>query len=448
MEKMNAMSEKKKVEKIKRKSHTFLPHLGQRIIKTSIAVFLCLLIHYIIGYKGMMLQSCISAIICVQPYIQDTKESSFNRFIGTLIGGVWGLLFLLLIKQTTFVASHEILIYLLMSIGVLIVIYSTVAIKLRDAAGLAAITFLCIAIGYDSEETPLITTLSRLFDTIIGIVVALLVNVISLPKIKEEGKIFFVRLNDLVVDRLSEISSSTLIALNRLYSDGAKISLVSPWAPAHIMSQIEDLHITTPSIIMDGAALYDIDKRKYIKIDKIDFEDANFLCHTLKDMDLGYCVYAVRNNTTLIYRQGNLNEAEQMEYDKLGQSDLRNYIDGFYTKDDRICCIRTIDTHSKIDELAMDLKWSLPEDTYRFEVRVQPFLPEYSGLYIYSADSSVEKMKDYLCNSYYKDMENALERVDLIPIREDYNPDKDSVHLIRRLRHLYERVGFQKKQSQ
>ena len=54
-------------------------------------------------------------------------------------------------------------------------------------------------------------------------------------------------------------------------------------------------------------------------------------------------------------------------------------------------------------------------------------------------------MKDYLCNSDYKDMENALERVDLIPIREDYNPDKDSVHLIRRLKHLYERVGIKKK---
>ncbi len=442
------MGEKKKVERIKKTSHTYLPHLGQRIIKTSIAVFLCLLIHYIIGYKGMMLQSCISAIICVQPYIKDTKESSFNRFIGTLIGGVWGLIFLLLLQQFMYVATHEVLIYFFMSIGVLIVIYSTVAIRLRDAAGLAAITFLCIAIGYDSEDTPIITTLSRLFDTIIGIVVALFVNVITLPKVKEEGKIFFVRLNDLVVDRLSEISSGTLIALNRLYSDGAKISLVSPWAPAHIMTQIEDLHITTPSIIMDGAALYDIDKRKYIKIDMIDYEDANFLCHTLKDMNLGYCVYAVRNNTTLIYRQGNLNEAEQKEYDKLGQSDLRNYIDGFYTKDDKICCVRTIDIDSRIEELEMELRWSLPSETYRLEVRKQPFLPGYSGLYIYSSDSSVEKMKDYLCNSYYKDMDAPLERVDLIPIREDYNPAKDSVHLIHRLRHLYERVGFQKKQSQ
>ena len=141
------MGAKKKVEKINKTSHTYLPHLGQRIVKTSIAVFLCLLIHYIIGYKGMMLQSCISAIICVQPYIKDTKESSFNRFIGTLIGGVWGLLFLLLIQQFMYVATHEVLIYLFMSIGVLIVIYSTVAIRLRDAAGLAAITFLCIAIG-------------------------------------------------------------------------------------------------------------------------------------------------------------------------------------------------------------------------------------------------------------------------------------------------------------
>lgn len=441
------MNEKKKVERINKTSPTFLPHLGLRIIKTSIAVFLCLLIHYVMGYKGMMLQSCITAIICVQPYMSDTKKSSFNRGIGTLIGGVWGLLFLLLINQFEFISSHEILIYILMSIGVLIVIYSTVAIKLSDVAGLTAITFLCIAIGFDSGDSPLVTTLLRIFDTVIGIVVALLVNIIRLPKIKEEGKIFFVRLNDLVVDRLAEISSGTLIALNHLYNDGAKISLVSPWAPAHIISQIENLHITTPSIIMDGSALYDINNRKYIKIDKIEYEDANYLCHTLKEMNLGYCVYAVRNNTTLIYRQGNLNEAEQKEFEKLEQSDLRNYIDGFYTKDDRICCIRTIDTDDKIEELAMDLEWSLPPDTYRLEVRKQPFLPDYSGLYIYSSESSVEKMKEYLCNSYYKDMENALERVDLIPTSEDYDPAKDSVHLIHRLKHLYERVGFKKNRN-
>ena len=392
-----------------------------------------------------MLQSCITAIICVQPYFKDTTKFAVNRGVGTLIGGVWGLLSLYIARQFEFVSSHILIEYLLISIGVLIVIYTTAAIKLTDAAGLAAITFLCIVIGIDSTDSPLIITLSRLLDTLIGMIVALFVNLIHLPKIKEDHKIFFLRLNDLVVDRLSEISSGTLIALNRLSNDGARISLVSPWAPAHIISQVEDLHLTTPSIVMDGAAVYDISDRKYIKLDYIEYEDANFLCHTLKEMDLGYCVYAVRNNTTLIYRQGNLNEAEQIELNKLESSDLRNYIDGFYTKDDRICCVRTIDTQEKIEELEMELKWSLPANTYRIETRKQPFLPDYTGLYVYSASSSVEKMKNYICEEYYGEENPIPERVDLIPTNEHYNPAKDSVHLIHRLRHLYERFGFRKR---
>ncbi len=440
------MNKRTQTEKIKKTSLTYLPHLGLRIIKTSIAVFLCLLIHYLMGYKGMMLQSCITAIICIQPYFRDTKKFALNRGIGTLIGAVWGLLFLLLINKFEYIKTHELLVYLLIAIGVLIVIYTTVAMKLSDAAGLCAITFLCIVIGFDSTtDSPLIITLSRLFDTIIGIVVALVVNIARLPMIKEDNKVFFLRLEDLVVDRLSEISSGTLILLNRLFNDGAKISLVSPWAPAHIISQVENLQIKTPSIVMDGAALYDICNRKYINIDNIEFEDANYLCHTLKDMNLGYCVYAVRNNTTLIYRQGNLNEAEQTELEKLESSDLRNYIDGFYTKDDKICCIRTIDTKEKIEELYMDLTWSLPPNTYRLEMRNQPFLKDYTGLYIYSVDSSIDKMKSYIIEKYYKDIE--AERVDLIPISEDYDPAKDSVHLIHRLRRLYERFGFKKKEK-
>lgn len=440
------MNKRTQTEKIKKTSLTYLPHLGLRIIKTSIAVFLCLLIHYLMGYKGMMLQSCITAIICIQPYFKDTKKFALNRGIGTLIGAVWGLLFLLLINKFEYIKTHELLVYLLIAIGVLIVIYTTVAMKLSDAAGLCAITFLCIVIGFDSTtDSPLIITLSRLFDTIIGIVVALVVNIARLPMIKEHNKVFFLRLEDLVVDRLSEISSGTLILLNRLFNDGAKISLVSPWAPAHIISQVENLQIKTPSIVMDGAALYDICNRKYINIDNIEFEDANYLCHTLKDMNLGYCVYAVRNNTTLIYRQGNLNEAEQTELEKLESSDLRNYIDGFYTKDDKICCIRTIDTKEKIEELYMDLTWSLPPNTYRLEMRNQPFLKDYTGLYIYSVDSSIDKMKSYIIEKYYKDIE--AERVDLIPISEDYDPAKDSVHLIHRLRRLYERFGFKKKEK-
>ncbi len=93
----------------------------------------------------------------------------------------------------------------------------------------------------------------------------------------------------------------------------------------------------------------------------------------------------------------------------------------------------------------MDLKWILPMNIYRIEKRDQPFLKGYTGLYIYSADSSVDKMKNYICDTYYGKEGPVPEIVDIIPTREDYDPTKDSIHLIHRLRHLYERFGIKKK---
>ena len=51
-----------------------LPVLGWRIIKTSIAVFICLIIYLILGYSGadMPTEAAITAILCMQPYLRDS----------------------------------------------------------------------------------------------------------------------------------------------------------------------------------------------------------------------------------------------------------------------------------------------------------------------------------------------------------------------------------------
>ena len=84
--------------KASKKSHIVhlvfpFPHIGQRILKTGIAVFLCLLIYYLRGYSGqdMPTEAAITAIVCMQPYVRDTRTYAINRFAGTLIGAFWGL---------------------------------------------------------------------------------------------------------------------------------------------------------------------------------------------------------------------------------------------------------------------------------------------------------------------------------------------------------------------
>ena len=79
--------------------HRPIPLVGQRILKTSIAVFLCLMIYYLWGYSGsdMPTEAMITAIICMQPYVRDSGQFALNRLAGTMVGAFWGLMFLLLL---------------------------------------------------------------------------------------------------------------------------------------------------------------------------------------------------------------------------------------------------------------------------------------------------------------------------------------------------------------
>ena len=73
-----------------------MPRIGMRIIKTSIAAFLILLIFTAVGAKRSPFYVLITTIICIQPDIANTKDTAFNRAIGTLIGAVTGAVAMLL----------------------------------------------------------------------------------------------------------------------------------------------------------------------------------------------------------------------------------------------------------------------------------------------------------------------------------------------------------------
>ena len=48
-----------------------LPHAGMRMIKTAVAVFICLLIYSLRGYEigSGMSEAAVTAIVCMQPFV-------------------------------------------------------------------------------------------------------------------------------------------------------------------------------------------------------------------------------------------------------------------------------------------------------------------------------------------------------------------------------------------
>lgn len=154
-------------------------HVGMRIIKTVIAVFICGLIGWLRDRDGMNIFSMIAAIICIQKSTEATIKNSFNRFVGTAIGGVFGVA--VLFMETKLHTQQFMPLYLLILALLLIpIILVTLAIHKPSVSSFTCIVFLGVTVYHVSDANPYTYAVNRLLDTVIGVIVALIIN-LALP---------------------------------------------------------------------------------------------------------------------------------------------------------------------------------------------------------------------------------------------------------------------------
>lgn len=159
------------------------PKVGLRTIKSAISVFLCLLL-----FPDMPFFACLTAVICLQDTVSNSIEMGINRGLGTILGGLMGLIFLIFTRfisssfPTDFISS--ILIYTIISIGIIAVIYCCNLINKTGAINIACIVFLGVTTAHAYED-PLHYALNRTIQTLFGILISILVNkYITPPKEK------------------------------------------------------------------------------------------------------------------------------------------------------------------------------------------------------------------------------------------------------------------------
>ena len=419
-----------------------LPHIGQRIIKTTIAVFLCLLIYRLRGYQGqdMRTEAAITAIVCMQPYIRDTRDYAVNRFTGTIIGAAWGLLLLLFLYSFPILGTHRILLCLLMAAGVMMSLYTAVLVHKPDTSALAAIIFLCVVISYPDIDTPFLRAGNRILDIFIGTAIAVLINSFRLPRTKNPQYVFFVRSRDLVPDRFSALTPAVLFRLNHLHDDGARICLISDHAPAFFTQQMSAAKLNVPLIVMDGAAIFDIDQNAYLGIRTIPPENTGQLKELLKSLQLSYFVYTIHNNRTCIFHHGELREEEQTIYSRMKRSPYRDYLEGEIYDPKEIVYYKIIVKNRSAQETEMRLQELLPADKFRYARRKQAGADDLSALYIYDVDASVELAINRLMVLLRK------EDPSLVPVEihsaGPYRSEHDAMHLLHTIEKRYEPVVF------
>lgn len=142
-------------------------HIGMRIIKTVIAVFLCGLLAFLRDTSA--LYSMFAALFCVQKSAGKTIQSSVNRVLGTLVGGVVGVL-TVYAMDTLNILHIDLLRYLLMSLLLIPTIEFCLIIKRPDCAGMACMVVMCLVV--DPGDRPAVDSIERLFETAVGVALA------------------------------------------------------------------------------------------------------------------------------------------------------------------------------------------------------------------------------------------------------------------------------------
>ena len=147
---------------------------GLRIVKTFIAVSLAMLISSFRPGEGLPFYSAIAAIICLKSDVEGSREIGINRVIGTMLGGLCGLLYLLIVPANYLPVPVELI---LISLLASIIIWVMAMAGKPKAISIMAIVFLSITINHGNEgNLPFLFAFNRTFDTMVGVISAIVVN--------------------------------------------------------------------------------------------------------------------------------------------------------------------------------------------------------------------------------------------------------------------------------
>lgn len=238
-----------------------MPRIGKRILKSAFAVFLCFIINMLRNQEGVVFYSCIAAVLCIQQDVQHTKKVGLNRVVGTFIGGLFGMLFLLIKEYASI--QNDFILHCLISIMIIPIIYVTVIFKKTSASYISCVVFMSITITHSMDRNPFLFAINRMLDTLIGIGVAYFVNKMHLPYRKQKDTLYIAALDHMLLQDNGSLSGYTKIKLGELLEDGCAITLATSRTPSTLLPIVKDLTFSLPMVVMNGAALYDCKTQTY-----------------------------------------------------------------------------------------------------------------------------------------------------------------------------------------
>lgn len=374
-----------------------IPKIGLRIIKSAVAIALCFIVDFLRNGQGIVFYSQLSALWCMQVYRTNTRKNAIQRTIGTSIGAAYGLIFLLVNRHLYVPKMYEgVISAITISLMIIVVLYTTVLIKKKQASYFSCVVFLSIVVNHIGDANPYMFVLNRFLDTLIGILIGVCVNGFQLPRYKINDKLFISTMDETILLENEKITDYSKVELNRMIEEGMNFTVATMRTPAIICESLRDVTLKYPVIAMDGAVLYDVKHRSYIKTYVISAEMAKKVDEVFKSYGQAYFTNIVIDDTLLIYYPNDMDGVQLELVDKLRESEYRNYIKRPVPENEEVVYFMTLDKrdrletiYNKLCEQGFDKKLKIVfYDSKEYE--------GYSYIKIFNKNATMDNMINYL----------------------------------------------------
>ncbi|MCR4626596.1 MAG: HAD hydrolase family protein [Treponema sp.] len=424
-----------------------VPAIGARIIKSATAILLCYVIDFLRGSSGIVFYSQIAALWCIQSYISTTKKNAIQRTIGTCIGALFGLIVLVICKYIrnqldwAYFAKYSVC-GIIISSTIVLLLWLTVLIKKKQASYFSCVVFLSIVVNHAFDANSFLFVWNRFLDTMIGIFIGCSVNLFHLPRFYRKDLLFLSGLDDTLLNSEYHLNDYCKVELNRMLDKGINFTLSTMRPPAAIMEPMAEIRLKLPVIAMDGAVLYDTQKRRYLRKIELERSEQDEVLKIFEENNVMYFANVIVDDSLFIYYKTPQNPEQQQLIDKLRLSPYRNYINRSVPADEKVVYFMLLYPMEKIEEIYSKL--SVNELTERLKIikyESRDF-PGYGYIKVFNKKATKEGMIEYL-----KSQLNVKKTITFgtIPDRYDYVVKEGNTNeVVHTLKKLFEPYFFNK----
>ena len=365
--------------------------IGLRTVKTCISVFICLMIYVLLmlieklDFVPDNFAFCwfnpffagIATAYSVHSSKKKSIEQAKNRCVASLIGGIVGIAIVMVYEliagkdswpllQNSPIESY-LLPYGITALAVILVTTLGLAFHQPNAIFVAILTLLSVTVNPKDfiviNYGYWVFGINRILSTMIGVLVALMVNLFRLPKFnKNKDLLFCIGIEGLLKNETSKIAGFFNFKLNDAYQQGINATLYTTRTPMAFMHLFDDVDINRPVICFSGAALYDTEKHVYINQMPLAKEEIDELELFFKKHDLKVFKNRIINNTLDIEFE-EMTDMTKMYFDSKKDVAYCNIHQGV-SNDYNVLYYQILDTKDKIQEIEKLLNEELPDKYY------------------------------------------------------------------------------------